>query len=72
MTKYQYLLKKKESGELSILFELGLPVHLSGLMEICAYHLAHPELCQLELSYELKVGHSTIQRALAFMQQELL
>lgn len=27
MTKYSYLLKKKESGELSILFELGLPVN---------------------------------------------
>ena len=43
VNKYQYLLSKKESGELSILFELGLPVHLSGWMEICAYHLAHPE-----------------------------
>ena len=71
MTKYQYLLSKKENGELSILFELGLPVHLSGWMEYYAFHLAHPELSQLELSYELKVGHSTIQRALAYMQQEL-
>ena len=72
MTKYQYLLGKKESGELSILFELGLPVHLSNWLEYYAYHLAHPELSQLELSIDLNVGHSTIQRALAFMTQELV
>jgi len=41
MTKYSYLLNKKQSGELSILFELGLPVHLVTYMEICAFHLAH-------------------------------
>jgi len=63
--------QKKENGELSILFELGLPVHLSNWMEYYAFHLAHPEQSQLELSCELKVGHSTIQRALAYMQQEL-
>ena len=72
MNKYQYLLSKKESGELSILFELGLPVHLSNWLEYYAYHLAHPELSQLELSIDLNVGHSTIQRALAFMTQELV
>jgi len=41
MTKYSYLLNKKQSGELSILFERGLPVHLVTYMEICAFHLAH-------------------------------
>ena len=64
--------QKKESGELSILFELGLPVHLSGWMEYYAFHLAHPEMSHLELANNLNVGHSTVQRALAFMQQELL
>ena len=72
MTKYEYLLSKKENGELSILFELGLPVHLSGWMEYYAFHLAHPEMSHLELANNLNVGHSTVQRALAFMQQELL
>ena len=72
MNKYQYLLSKKESGELSILFELGLPVHLSGWMEYYAFHLTHPEMSHLELANNLNVGHSTVQRALAFMQQELL
>ena len=42
--------QKKETGELSILFELGLPVHLVSYMEICAYHLAHPELSQWQVS----------------------
>lgn len=72
MTKYEYLLSKKESGELSILFELGLPVHLSGWIEYYQYHLQHPTISQLELANELNVGHSTVQRALAFMKQELV
>ena len=72
MTKYQYLLAKQESGELSMLLrEFGLPSHLSQWMEYYEYHLLHPALNQLELSQDFKVGHSTIQRALAFMNQEL-
>ena len=63
MNKYQYLLSKKESGELSILFELGLPVHLSGWMEICAYHLAHPELSQWQLALHFNTSKKSIWRA---------
>jgi len=65
--------QKKESGELSILLqEFGLAPHYLLWMEYYAYHLAHPGLSQLELSFDLNVGHSTIQRALAFMKQELV
>ena len=67
MTKYEYLLSKKENGELSMLFELGLPVHLVSYMEICAYHLAHPKMSNVEISYRFAVTKSTIQRAIAFM-----
>ncbi len=71
MNKYQYLLKKKESGELSILFELGLPVHLSGWMEYYAFHLAHPEMSNVEISYYFTATKSTIQRAIAFMDSPI-
>ena len=59
--------QKKENGELSILFELGLPVHLSGWMEYYAYHLAHPKMSNVEISYRFVATKSTIQRAIAFM-----
>ena len=73
MTKYEYLLSKNENGELNMLQrEFGLAPHLSGWMEYYAFHLAHPEMSHLELANNLNVGHSTVQRALAFMQQELL
>ena len=71
MNKYQYLLSKKESGELSILFELGLPVHLSGWMEYYAFHLAHPEKSNVEISYYFTATKSTIQRAIAFMDSPI-
>ena len=71
MTKYEYLLSKKESGELSILFELGLPVHLSGWMEYYAFHLTHPEMSNVEISYYFTATKSTIQRAIAFMESPI-
>lgn len=71
MTKYQYLLSKKESGELSMLFELGLPVHLFGWMEYYAFHLAHPEMSNVEISYYFTATKSTIQRAIAFMESPI-
>ena len=67
MNHYEFLLAQKASGELSILFQLGLPVHLSGWMEIYAFHLAHPEMSNVEISYHFAVTKSTIQRAVAFM-----
>ena len=71
MTKYEYLLSKKERGELSMLFELGLPVHLSGWMEYYAYHLVHPEMSNVEISYYFTATKSTIQRAIAFMESPI-
>jgi len=71
MTKYEYLLRKKESGELRILFELGLPVHLSNWMAYYAFHLAHPEMSNTEVSYYFSATKSTIQRAIAFMKSPI-
>ncbi|MBO4369755.1 MAG: hypothetical protein J5808_00145 [Paludibacteraceae bacterium] len=71
MTKYQYLLAKKESGELSILLRIGLPVQILRQMDIYASHLAHPEASQLRLSLEQNASQATVHRAIAFMRQEL-
>lgn len=60
--------QKKESGELSILQrEFGLAPHLSGWMDYYAFHLEHPEMSNVEISYHFAVTKSTIQRAIAFM-----
>ena len=50
-----------------MLFELGLPVHLSSWMEYYEYHLAHAKMSNVEISYRFVVTKSTIQRAIAFM-----
>ena len=55
--------QKKETGELSILFELGLPVHLVSYMGICAYHLAHPELSQWQVALHFNTHKYTVWRA---------
>ena len=49
MTIYSYLLNKKQSGELSILFQVGLPTNILTQMDIYAFHLQHPTLSQLRI-----------------------
>ena len=60
---YEYLLAKKESGELRILFALGLPTQITQWMEICNYHLRHPELSQLKVALHFRVSAKTVWRA---------
>ena len=63
--------QKKQSGELSILLQVGLPTQLLMYMDIYAYHLQHPELSQWKISLIFDCGKSTIQRALVLMNQPL-
>ena len=72
MCYYEFLMEEKEAGRLKKWLQLGAPSQLPKWMEIYQYHLLHPELTQLKLSIDLKVGHSTVQRALAYMEQELV
>ena len=65
---YEFLLTKKESGELRILFALGLPTQITQWMEICDYHLRHPELSQLKLSLEMGVSKGAVCRAFKLLK----
>ena len=65
---YEYLLAKKESGELRILFALGLPTQITQWMEICDYHLRHPELSQLKTAIHFGVSAKTVWRAYCLFQ----
>ena len=72
MNIYEYLLEKKSSGELKILFAVGLPTHLATWMNYYEYHMLHPQLSFFELSLDLKTSKSTVQRALEFMNQPII
>jgi hypothetical protein len=61
--------QKKETGELSILFELGLPVHLVSYMEICAFHLAHPTLSQWKVALEFQVSKFYVWKAYQLLNE---
>ena len=63
MNKYTSLLAKKESGELSILLQLGLPLYLTFWMEICEFHINHPELSQFQVALHFNTSKKTIWRA---------
>lgn len=65
---YEFLLAKKESGELRILFALGLPTQITQWMEICDYHLRHPELSQLKTAIHFGVSAKTVWRAYCLFQ----
>ena len=69
MTTYNYLLNKKSSGELSILFQLGLPVQFTFQMRIYSYHLEHPNLSQWQMALQFDCSKSTIHRAYLTMEQ---
>lgn len=72
MTSYEYLLAKKESGELSILLQIGLPVNILTQMEIYACHLAHPDLSQWKMALHFNVSKKTIWNAYRAMSQSVV
>ena len=61
--------QKKETGELSILFELGLPLHLMFWMEICEYHLTHPGQSQWQVAVHFNTSKKTIWRAYRLLNE---
>ena len=72
MTKYQFLLVLDELGLLEPLFaDFDSNARYKFWMEIYAHHNANTQLCQLDLAFDLKTSHSTVQRALKFMDQPL-
>jgi hypothetical protein len=71
MTTYNYLLNKKSSGELSILFRLGLPVQFTQWMEICEFHLMYPNLSQLKVALHFRVSAKTVWRAYKLLESTI-
>ena len=64
--------QKKESGELSILLQIGLPVQVLTQMDIYAYHLKYPNLSQFQVAIHFNVDKKTIWNAYQFLNQTLI
>ena len=69
MTRYEFLRSKQESGELQQWYQYGLAPQTKDWMKYYAFKQAHPEKSCLEIANIFHRGHSTIQRALSFMNQ---
>ena len=64
--------QKKESGELSILLQIGLPIQVLTQMDIYASHLVHPNLSQWKVALHFNVDKKTIWNAYRFMSQPIM
>ena len=64
--------QKKANGELSILFNyLELSLKYQLWMDICAYHLLHPDLSQHQLARLFRTSQKTIWRAYSLLNQSI-
>ena len=68
-TIYEYLLSKQASGEIKVLFALGLSTSIPMYMKIYEYHLEHPKESIFQVSLVMNTGKATIHRAYFFMSQ---
>ena len=72
MKIYNYLLEKRESGEIKVLFQhLGVSPRYLKFMEIYAFHLEHPKLSMFEVSRKMNVQKSYVWLAYQLMNQEV-
>ena len=72
MTRYEFLLNQQEAGVLDTWFtDFDATARYELWLQIYAYHLANPDVSQLQMEIIFKVGHSTIQRAITFMDKPL-
>ena len=72
MTIYTYLLNKKESGEIRIMFQAGLPAQLLFYLDIYAYHLAHPKESQFQVALYFGVSKKTVWRVYRTLSQSVM
>lgn len=71
MTYYNYLLSKQKNGELSILLQLGLPLHILTWMEVYTYHLANPGVSQFRVALEFDISKKWVYQCYLFMNQSI-
>ncbi|MBO4666393.1 MAG: hypothetical protein J5612_05920 [Paludibacteraceae bacterium] len=71
MTNYDYLIAKKENGELTILLQLGLPLHILRWLDVYAYHLENPDVSQFKVSIEFNISKKWVYKCYHFMSQPI-
>ena len=70
MTHYEFLRQEQERGTLRQWYQYGLAVQTENWMKYYEYRVLHPEKSYLEIASHFSVTHSTIGRAVTFMNQE--
>lgn len=70
MNNYEYLLHFREQGMMPVLFSLGVDPSRLGWMEIYAYHIAHPEMSQFDISCHFGISRTMLQRIYRYMESE--
>jgi len=71
ITIYEYLLLKQASGEMKVLFRLGVSTSLPTYINIYRYHLEHPKMSQFQVCLMMNVGKTTVQRAYHLLSQKI-
>lgn len=71
MTNYDYLLAKKENGELNILIQLGLPLYILTWMDVYAYHLEDPYASQFQVALNFGISKKWVYKCYLYMNQEI-
>lgn len=70
MTVYHYLLALDEAGYLKHLICAGvISSHLVQWMEICAYHLDHPELSQWQVALHFNTSKRKVWNAYKLLEE---
>jgi len=71
MTNYDYLLTKKEEGELNILIQLGLPLHILSWLEVYTYHLENPHASQFKVALKFNISKKWVYKCYLYMNQPI-
>ena len=69
MTNYEYLLAKQETGELNILIQLGLPLHILLWLDIYTFHLENPCCSQFEVALKFNISKKWVYKCYPYMSQ---
>ncbi len=69
MTNYEYLLAKQETGELNILIQLGLPLHILLWLDIYTFHLENPCCSQFEVALKFNISKKWVYKCYLYMSQ---
>ena len=70
-TFYEFLLEKQASGEIKVLFALGVPSYYLFFLEIYSYHLEHPKASHWDMAIHFDTSKKMVYRAIHKLSQSI-